>query len=226
MAKDIVLSEKEVKKTAPFTTTLKTIKYLGINLTKEVKDLYAEDYKTWMKESKKMQINGKVSHIHGYGFSSNHVHMWELDQKEGWAPKYCCFQIVVLKTLESPLNSNEIKPVNSKGNQPWIFTGRTDAAAEAPVLWPPVAKSWLIRKDPDVGKEWRQEEKGTAEDENIGWHHRFNGHEFEQAPGVGDGQSSLACHSPWSHIESDMTERLNWSLCKERDSLYFYHFWT
>ena len=148
-------------------------------------------------------------------FPCSHVQMWELDQKEGWVPKYCRFQFVVLKTLESPLNSKEIKPVNSKGNQPWIFTGRTDAEAEAAVLWPPDAKSWLIRKDPDAGKDWRQEEKGIAEDEMIGWYHQFDGHEFEQAPGVGDGQRSLECHSPWSHIESDMTEQLNWSLCKK-----------
>ena len=105
----------------------------------------------------------------------------------------------------------EIKPVNPEGNQSWIVTGRTDAKAEAPILWPSDVKSWLIWKDPDAGKEWRQEEKRTTEDEMVGWHHRLNGHEFEQAPGVGDGQGSLACYSPWGRKELDMTEGLNWT---------------
>ena len=110
-----------------------------------------------------------------------------------------------------PRDSKEIKPFNPKGNQPWIFIGRTDAEAETPVLWPPDAKSWLIGKDPDAGKDWRQEEKGTTEDEMVGWHHWLNGHEFEQTPGVGDGQGGLACCSPWSCKELDVTERLNWT---------------
>ena len=115
------------------------------------------------------------------GFSSSHVQMWELYHKEGWALKNWCFQTVVLeKTLESPLDSKEIKPVNPKGNQPWIFIGRADADAEAPVLWPPDAKSQLVGKDPDSGKDWRQEEKGAAEDEMVRKHHQLNGHEFEQ----------------------------------------------
>jgi len=105
------------------------------------------------------------------------------------------------------LYSKEIQPINLKGNQPWIFTGRTDA--EAPILWLPDAKSWLIGKDPDAGKNWGQEEKGTIGDEMVGWHHWLNGHEFEQALGVGEGQGSLACCSPWGHRESDTTERLN-----------------
>ena len=101
-----------------------------------------------------------------YGFSSNHVRMWELDHKEGWEPKNWCFWIVVLeKTLESPLDCKEIQPVNPKGNQSWIFIGRTDAETEIPILWPPEAKSWLIGKDPDAEKDWRQEEKGAAENE-------------------------------------------------------------
>ena len=137
--------------------------------------------------------------------------MWELDHKEGWALKNWCFWTVVLeKTLESPLDSKEIKPVNSKGNQSWIFIGRTDAEAEAPILWPPDAKSRLTRKDPDAGKDWRQEEKGMTE-EMVGWHHRLDGHEYEQAPGVDDGQGSLACCSPWGCKESDTTEQLNWT---------------
>ena len=107
--------------------------------------------------------------------------MWELDHKEGWAQKNWCFWTVVLeKTLESPLDSKEIKPVNPKGNPPRIFIGRTDAEAEAPILWPPNAKSWFIRKDPDAEKDWRQEEKGMTEDKMGGWHHHLNGHDFEQ----------------------------------------------
>ena len=115
-----------------------------------------------------------------YGFSSSHVWMWESDHEEDWAMKNWCFRTVELeKTLESPLDSKEIKPVNSKGNQPWIFIGRTDAEAEVPILWPPDMKSQLIRKDPDGGKDRRQEEKGMTEDEMTGWHHRLNEHEFE-----------------------------------------------
>ena len=106
---------------------------------------------------------------------------------------------------ESPLDCNEIKPVNPKGNQSWISIGRTDAAAETPILWPPDAKNWLIGKDPDAGTDWGQEEKGMTEDEMVGWHHRLHRHEFEQALGVGDGQGSLACCGPWGHKELDTT---------------------
>ena len=135
--------------------------------------------------------------------------MWELDHKEGWVPKNWCFWTVMLeKTLESPLDYKEIKPDNPKGNQSWIFIGRTDAEAEAPVLWPPDVKNWLIRNDPDAGKDFRQEEKGTTEDKVVGWHHRLNGNEFEQAPG-NEGQGSLVCCSLWGCKESDRTERLN-----------------
>ena len=119
----------------------------------------------------------------GYGFSCGHVWMWELDCEESWAPKNWSFWTVVLeKILESPLDCKEIKPVDHKGNQPRIFIGRTVAKAEAPILWPPEKnfqrKNWLIGKDPDAGKDWRQEEKGTTEDEMVGWHHWLNGHEF------------------------------------------------
>ena len=114
------------------------------------------------------------------------------------------------KTLESPLDWKEIKPVNPKGNQSWIFIGRTNAETEAPILWPPDAKRKLIRKDSDAGKDWRREEKGMTENEMVGWHHWLNGHECEQAWGDGDGQGSLVCCSPWGHKESDMTEQLNW----------------
>ena len=148
----------------------------------------------------------------GYGFSSGHVWMWELDYKEGWALKNWCFWTVVLeKTLESPLDCKEIKSVHPKGNQSWVFIGRTDIEAETPILWPPDVMSWLTGKAPGAGKDWGQEEKGTAEDEIVGWHHWFNGHEFEQALGDGDGHGSLVCCSPWSHKELDMTERLNWT---------------
>ena len=122
-----------------------------------------------------------------------------------------CFCTVVLKTLESTLDCQKIKPVNLKGSQSW-FIGRTDAEAEAPILWPPDVKNWLLRKDPNAGQNWRQEEKGMTEDEMVGWYQWLNGHEFEfeQAPGVGDGQGSL-CYSPWGHKESDTTEWLNWT---------------
>ena len=135
-----------------------------------------------------------------------------LEHKESWAPKNWYFWTVVLeKILQSPLDSKEIKPVNPKGNQSWVFIGRTNAQAETSVLWPPGAKNWLIGKDPGAGKDWRQEEKGMTEDEMVEWHHWLNGHEFEQVPGVGEGQGSLSCCSPWSHKEWDMTELLNWS---------------
>ena len=112
---------------------------------------------------------------------------------------------------KSPLDCKKIKPVNPKGNQSWIFIGRTDADTETPILWPPDAKSWLIGRDPDAGKDWRQEETGTTEDEMIGWHHQLDGHEFEQAPGVGDGQGSVECCSPWGCKELDLTEP-NWKI--------------
>ena len=112
-----------------------------------------------------------------YGFTSSHVWIW--DYKESWAPKNWCFWTVLLKkTLESPLDCKEVQPVHPKGNQSWLLTGRTDVEAETPILWPPDVKSWLIWKDSDVGKDWRQEEKGTTEDEMVGWHHWLNGHEF------------------------------------------------
>ena len=115
-----------------------------------------------------------------YGFSSSHLWIWKLDYKESWAPKNWCFLTVVLeKILESPLDSKEIQPVHPKENQSWIFIGRIDAEGETPILWPPDAKNWLLGKDPDSGKSWRQEEKGTTKNEMVGWHHRLNGHEFE-----------------------------------------------
>ena len=154
------------------------------------------------------QFANKHPYSQSYGFSSSHVRLWELDHKEGWAPKNWCFWTVVLeKTLESPLGCKEIKPVNPKGNQSWI--GRTNA--EATIVWPPKLKNWLIGKDPNAGKDWRQDEKGMTEDELVGWHHQLNGLEFEQAPGVGDGQGSLVCCSPWGRKESDTTKWLIWT---------------
>ena len=145
-----------------------------------------------------------------YGLSSSHVQIWELDHKESWATKNLCLQIVVLeKTLESPLDSKQIKPINPKGNQSWIFIGGTDAKAEALIFWSPDAKSRLTGKDPGAGKDWRQEEKRTTEDEMVGWHHWLNGNKSEQAPGDGEGQGSLVCCSSLGCKESDMREQLN-----------------
>ena len=131
-----------------------------------------------------------------YGFSSSHVWMQELDHKEGLVTKSWRFSIVVLEKTWSPLDCKEIKPVNPKGNQPWIFTGRTHTEAETSIFWPPDVKSWLIGKDPDAEKDWRQEEKGTTEDEMVGRHHQLNEHESERAAGDSEGQRSLVCCSP------------------------------
>ena len=153
--------------------------------------------------------------------------MWELDHKEGWVPKNWWFQTVVLeKTLESPLDCKEIHPVHPKGDQSWIFIGRNDVEAETPILWPPDAKNWLIGKDPDAGKDWRQEEN-----EMIEWHHWLNGHEFEQALGVGDGQGSLACYSPQGRrVRHDWGTELNWidiiKRTKEGENLKYLLFLT
>ena len=137
--------------------------------------------------------------------------MWDLDYKENWASKNWCFWTVMLeKTLESPLDRKEIKPVYPKGNQSCIFIGRTDAETETLILCSPDVKNWLTWKDPDAGKDWRQEEKGTTEDAMVGWHHWLNGHEFEQALGVSDRQGSQVCCSPWRHKELNRTEWLNW----------------
>ena len=146
----------------------------------------------------------------------------EMDYKESWAPKNWCFWTVVLeKTLESPLDCREIKPVSPEGNQKWIFIGRTDTKAETPILWPPHLKNWLTGKDPDAGKDWRQEEKGMTEDDMVGWHHRLDGHDFEQAPGVGDGQGGLVCCDSWGRKESDTTQQLKWTELNWTD--YYHH---
>ena len=136
-----------------------------------------------------------------------------VDYKENWELKNWYFWTVVLeKTLESPLDSKEIQPVHPKWDQSWVFIGRTNAEAETPILWPPHAKSWLTRKDPDAGRDWGQEEKGMTEDEMAEWHHWLDAHEFEWTPGVGDGQGGLACCESWGRKESDTTERLNWTV--------------
>ena len=136
---------------------------------------------------------------------------------------FLCLNLIVelKKTLEGPLDSTEIKPVNPKGNQPWIFTGRTDAEAEAPILGPPDTKNQLIRKDPDAGKDWGQAEKGTTEDEMVGWHHRFNGLEFDLTPGHSEGQGSLSCCSPWGCKESDRIWWLNNSNSSNNNNNFF-----
>ena len=143
----------------------------------------------------------KDPYSQSYGIPSSHVWMWELDHKGGWVRKNWCFPIVVLeKTLESPLHCKEIKPVNLKENQSWIFIGRTNAEAKVPILWPPNGKSHLTGKDPGAGKNWGLEEKEMVEDEMVGWHHWFNGHEFEQTLGDSGGQGNLTCCSPWGFL--------------------------
>ena len=152
----------------------------------------------------------KCPYSQGHSLPSGHVWLWELDCKEGRTPKTQCLRTVVLeKTPEGPLDRKEIKPVSLKGDQSWTFTGRTDAEAEAPILWPLDAKNWLIGKDPDAGKDWGQKEKRVSEDEMAGWHHQCNEHELGQTPRDGGGQGGLACCRPWGRKESDMTGQLN-----------------
>ena len=163
-------------------------------------------------KSRDITLPAKLRLVKAIVFPVSHMWMWELDYKESWAPKNWCFWTVMLeKTLKGPLDCKEIKPINPKGNQSWMLIGRTDAEAETPILWPPDVKNWLTEKDPDGGKDWRQEEKGTTQNEMAGWHHQLDGHEFEWASGVGDGEGSLVCHSPWGHKESDTTQQLNWT---------------
>ena len=152
--------------------------------------------------------------------------MWELNYKETWARKnWWSWTVVLEKTLECPLDCKEIQPVHSKEDQSWVFIGRTDVETESPTLWPPDAKSWVIWKDPDPGKDWGKEEKGTTEDEMVGWHHQLNGHGFGWTPGVGDGQEGLACCGSWGCKELDTTERLNLTelFRKHHQRIEFYH---
>ena len=170
----------------------------------KLKDAYSLEGKLPRQHIKKQRhyFANKGPSSQGYGFSSDHVWMWKLDYKESWALKKWCFWTVVLeKTLESPLGFKEIQPVHPKGDQSWVFIGRTDPEAETPILWPPDAKSWLICKDPDAGKDWGQEEKEMTEDEMVGWHHWLNGHGSGWTPGVGDGQGGLECCGSWDHKE-------------------------
>ena len=148
-------------------------------------------------------VRGLYSQI--YGFSSSLVWIWELVYKSGWTQNLCFQTVVLEKTLESPLGCRRIQPVSPSGHQSWIFTGGAVAETEVPILWPPNGKSQLIGKDPDAGKDWGQKKREAAEDEMVVWHQWLNGHEFEQTPGDNEGQRSLACCSPWSHKESDMT---------------------
>ena len=163
----------------------------------------------------------KGPYSESYGFSSSHAWMWELGYKEGWSLRFWCFQSVVLeKTLENPMACKEIKPVSPKGNQTWIFLGRTDAEAEAPILWPPDVKNWLIGIDADARKDWRQENKGMTGNEMVEWHHWLNGFEFEQVPGVGEGQQSLVLQSMGSQrVWHDWATELNLYifLCKNNN---------
>ena len=159
----------------------KSLKMVTVAL--KLKDACSLEEKLWPRQHIKKQEHyfaNKVPSSPSYGFSSSHVWMWGLDHKESWGSKNWCFWSAVLeKTLKSPLDCKELQPVHPKGNQSWIFIERTDAEAETPILWPPNVKSWLIWKDPDAGKDWRWEEKGTTEDDMVGWHHRLNGHGFE-----------------------------------------------
>ena len=147
----------------------------------------------------------------GYGFSSGHVWMWELDCEESWVPKNWWFWTVVLeKTLESPLDCKEIQLVHPKGDQPWVFIGRTDVEAETPILWPSDVTELIHLRRPWCWERLKVGGEGETEDEMVRWHHLLNWREFEWTPGVGDGQGGLACYGPWGRKESDMTERLNW----------------
>ena len=173
---------------------------------------------TFMPWTAQVRVREPVAPLtHGYvsldDFPSSHVWMWELNHKEGWTLKNQCSQTVVLaKTLESPFDSKKIKPVNPKGNQPWMFIGRTDGEAEVPILWPPNLKSRLIGKDPDAGKDWRQEKKGTTEDEMLGWHHWLNGHEFAQTPGEIKGQPGMLQSKGSQRTRHDWTTEQWWSV--------------
>ena len=184
----------------------------------KLKDVYSLDKKTYDQprqhiKKQRHYFANKGPSSQGYGFSSGHVWMWELDYKESWVLKNWCFWTVVLeKTLESPLDCKEIQPVHPNGDQSWVFIGKTDVEAETSVLWPPDAKSWLIWKDPDAGKDWGQEEKGTTEDKMVGWHYRLNGRGFGWTTAVDDGQGGLACCSSCGYrVGHDWATELNWT---------------
>ena len=175
------------------------------------------DQVRWHIKKQRHYFSNKGPSSQSYGFSSSHVWMLELDYKESWVPKNWCFWTVVLeKTLESPLDCKKIQPVHPKGDQSWVFIGRINTEAETPILWPPDVKSWLIGKDPNGGKDWRWEEKGTTENEMVGWHHQLNGREFEYTPGVSDGQGGLEYCDSWgckSRTRLSNWTELNWTKC-------------
>ena len=166
-------------------------------------------------EKQKHYFANKCPSSQSYGFSSSHVWMWELDYKESWALKnWCLWTVVLEKTLESPLECKEIQPVHPEGNQSWIFIGRTDAEAEAAIFWLPDAKTWLTGKDLHAGKDWRQEEKGMTGDDMDEWHHQLDGHEFEQAPEVGDGQGKPGMLQSMGsqRVRHSWVTELNWTI--------------
>ena len=170
-----------------------------------------------MKLKDASSLEGKL-----WPISNSHAWMWKLDYKESWVLKNGCFWTVVLeKILESPLDSKEIQLVHPKEDQSWVFIGRNDVEAKIPILWPSEVKNWLIWKDPDVGKDWRQEEKGMTEDKMVGWNHWLNGHEFEYIPRAGDGQGGLVCCSPWRCKDLDVTEWLNWTEWRQMAGLRY-----
>ena len=176
----------------------------------KLRDAYSLEEKLWLPRQHIKKQRHYFAHkgpsSQSYGFSSSHVWMWELDYKESWMLKNWCFWTVVLeKTLESRLDCKEIQQVNPQGNQSWIFIGKTDAETETPIPWPPDAKSWLIWKDPDAGKDWGQEERGMTEDEMVEWHHPLNGSEIEQTLRDSERQGSLVCCSSWGCKELDRT---------------------
>ena len=168
------------------------------------------DQPRWHIKKQRRYFTNKDLSSQTYGFSSSHLWMWELDYKESWAPKnWCIWTVVLEKTLESPFDSKEIKPVNPKGNQSWLFIGRIDAEAEAPVLWPPDAKNQLIGKDPDAGKDWRQEEKGMTEDEMLGWYHWRDGHELSKLQELV--MDREARHAAVHGVAKNQTQLSNWT---------------
>ena len=181
----------------------------------KLKDTYSLEGKLYQLrlhiEKQRHYFANKGPTSQGYGFCSGYVWMWKLDYKEGWVPKNWCFWTLMLeKTLESPLDCKEIQPVHSKGDQSWVIIGRIDVEAETPIVWPPDAKTWLIWKDPVAGKDCGQEEKGTTENEIVGWHHLHNRHGFGWTPIFGDEQGGLACCGSWGRKELDTTEQLKW----------------
>ena len=186
--------------------------YADLPMPRGTQHSFKENGQKWTKHMEWTFLSPSIF----FGFFDHSVTAWgirttNLICQESWAPKNRCFWTVVLeKTLESPLDCKEIKPVHAKGDWSWVFMGRTDVEAENTMLWPPDARSWLIWKDCDAGKDWGQEEKGMTEDEMVGWHHRLDTYGFAWTPGVGDGQGGLACCGSWDRKEWDMTDLLNW----------------